>query len=94
MVGWLYKATTPRIVCYIALGVIGVFGGLGVVRGLGGESSNLDAINIGEDAVESIKLGCDDYNGNGNALELRPTCHVAQRGNREASPGVSWESDQ
>eukprot|EP00579_Thalassiosira_antarctica_P028656 CAMPEP_0202005624 /NCGR_PEP_ID=MMETSP0905-20130828/10606_1 /ASSEMBLY_ACC=CAM_ASM_000554 /TAXON_ID=420261 /ORGANISM="Thalassiosira antarctica, Strain CCMP982" /LENGTH=67 /DNA_ID=CAMNT_0048563217 /DNA_START=202 /DNA_END=405 /DNA_ORIENTATION=- len=35
------------------------FGGLGVVRGFGRESGDLDAFHIGEDAVELLKFGCD-----------------------------------
>ena len=64
-----------------------------MVRGLGRESGDLDAIHIGEDAVELLQFGCNRYNGGRNALELRPTCQISRRGNREDSPEVSWESD-
>ena len=69
------------------------FGGLGVVRSLGRESGDLDAIHTGEDAVELLQFGCDRYDGGRNSLKLWPMCQISRRGNREASPEVSWESD-
>ena len=45
---WLEGVTTPMIGPGVALMVILVFGGLGVVRGLGRESGNLGAIIIGD----------------------------------------------
>ena len=69
------------------------FGGLGVVRSLGRESDDLDTIYIGEDAEELLQFGCDTYDGGRNALKPRKTCQIARRGNREASPEVSWELD-
>ena len=64
-----------------------------MARGLVRESGNLNAIHIGEDAVELLQFGCDRYAGGGNALKLRPTCWIDRRGTREASHEVSWESD-
>ena len=55
---------------YVALMTNRNFGGLGVVRGLGRESGDLDATNIREDAVDLMQLGCDRHHGRENALEL------------------------
>ena len=90
----LEKAAAPRIGHFVALTVIRVFGGLGVMRGFVRESQAIVMQLILVIAVESIQLGSDDYDGRENALELGPTCQIAQRGNREASPEVSWESDR
>ena len=59
---------------YVVLMTNRNFGGLGVVRGLGRESGDLDTIHIGEDAVELRQLGCDRYNRVGNALKLLAMC--------------------
>ena len=44
----LDKVTTPTIGCYLVLMTICILGCLGVVGGLGRESGDLDAINIGD----------------------------------------------
>jgi hypothetical protein len=58
---------------YVVLMTNRNFGGLGVVRGLGRESGDLDATNIREDAVELTQLGCDRHHFRENAPELQLT---------------------